>query len=152
MSLLHYIQKVMTDVTKSDIMKHFFYTLLNPTKRKETEKESVEKLNAILKKLKSKYDFLKYIKLIDTTVMEIDEGEIVNIDPKINEISPTILGKAITDILIESNRPLDKNKAYFLMTEFRKNIGEYYVHALDLFGVDLDLLILELEVEKLELF
>jgi len=112
--------------------------------RRTNEKVAIEYIDDALKKLGTKYDFLKYITM--KKAVYSGEMEAVGIDPKIDNIEKSNLGKALSDLidviikLVSKDKEYDfENAEYYFLKEVQDEIGDEYDITLKEFGVDLDL-------------
>jgi len=81
-------------------------------------------INDILKTMKDKFDFLKYVKVIKTGHSE-DDDEVLNIKDDLDSIDPAEIGKAIESIIrIASMNMKDKNAGLYVITELKEHIKD----------------------------
>ena len=138
----------MTQLKNSDVTKQVINTLINTTKRKSTEDEAVMKMNSLIKKLETNYDFLQYIEIKDTRFEE--EDDIVDVMSEIDSVPAKDVGKALYTVISTMSNSFDKHAGRFLLQEFRRNVGGEYISTLREMGADIDILLLEYEVGMLE--
>ncbi len=137
----------MPDLENSKVVEHILQTLINMSGRKTTAGHAVSTMNDLIEKLKDKYGFLKHIEINDTRYTEISSPVTVMAD--INSINSNELGKALYDIIKSINITLGKDAGHFFIRELRRNIGENYSTRMEDMGVDLSLMQLENEVDKM---
>ena len=137
----------MAELENSEVVKHVLENLISISSRKTTLGTAISTLDDSLKKLRPKYDFLKHVEIKDTRYFEI--GEPVSVMSSINNIRSNDVGKALQDIIKNMNTNLGKNAGYFFIKELQNNIGGNYTSVMKDMGVDLGLLQLETEINKL---
>jgi hypothetical protein len=128
----------------SEVVKHVLNTLIYSIKRKTNEGHAVSMIDSLIHDLQEDHEFLIYVKLKDTRLLEDDS--IVDVKKDIDEIMPLEVGKALNNVIYITSRFLGKRDGYFLIKEFQHRIGSNYYSSLRAMGIDLDLLLLELKV------
>ncbi len=128
----------------SDVVKRVLNTLIYTIKRKTNEGQAVSIINSLINDLKEDHEFLHFVKIKDTRLLEDDC--IVEVESNIDTVLPTEVGKALNNVIYITSRYLGKRDGYFLIKEFQQRIGSNYFSSLRAMGIDLDLLLLELKV------
>jgi len=130
-------------ISNSDLFKHTINALHITLKRRTSNNYSIMIINDILKTMKDKFDFLKYVKVIKTGHSE-DDDEVLNIKDDLDSIDPAEIGKAIESIIrIASMNMKDKNAGLYVITELKEHIKDRYITALKSRSVDIDLIQIE---------
>ena len=102
-------------------------------------------IKKLINELKINYDFLKYIKIKDIKQLRYSIDDII-IEPNLNNIEPSEVGKAIQDIIDLLKKYLGKKAGYFFIQEFKEVLGEQYHKIIKSMGVDLRLVELQDEL------
>ena len=111
-------------ISNSDLFKHTINALHITLKRRTSNNYSIMIINDILKTMKDKFDFLKYVKVIKTGHSE-DDDEVLNIKDDLDSIDPAEIGKAIESIIrIASMNMKDKNAGLYVITELKEHIKD----------------------------
>lgn len=137
----------MPKLEKSDLIKNVLGTLISISGRKTTQGYAILTMDSLIKKLESRFDFLAHVQIIDNRFLEGEEA--VSVMTNINAIDPSELGKAIHAIIYNVNKSLGDNAGHFFIKEIQNNLGESYNLMMRNMGVDLGLMQLQDEVEKL---
>ena len=114
--------------------------------RRSSEDYALVMLGNTIKKLREKYDFLRFLQTKNTRYSEIEN--IVNIDSSINQLDSEDLGKAMQEIVGMVVTAMGKNAGFFFVKEIKNKIGPNYGIALKNMGVDLDFMQFSFEVDK----
>jgi hypothetical protein len=124
----------------SDLLNRVLMTLITITARRSSEAVASAFMDAILKTLKEKYSFLKYISIKNMTYYE---EKTVHIEPEINSVKPELVGHAIESIIRILCMDLEEDSGLFFIKELKDRLGETLIPEFKKYGVDLDLLRLE---------
>jgi hypothetical protein len=103
--------------------------------RRTTSGFAAKVIGSIIKTLEQKYDFLKYVKIID--VGEISEEEAVVVSEEIDQIDQKSVGKAIEAILRIAYMDIIGKAGLFFIAEIKRRAGEELINELFKYGVDL---------------
>jgi len=126
----------MTEITNAEIFENVVQGLYTVGGRRTSQNFAVAVLDAIIKTLEEKYDFLKYIRL-DT---KGGSENIIHISSEINSIHPVRVGKAVETIVQIVYMDLKEKAGLYFIRELQKNAGDTVISALKDTGVDLELL------------
>jgi len=137
----------MADVNNSDIVRNVLKTLINISGRKTTRGHAINTIDVIMKNLKTKYSFLKNIKINDDRFIE--DKEVVSIMSDIDKIDSSNMGKALNDIITTTYSSLGNKAGHFFIKELQRNIGGDYNSIMKEMGVDLGLMQLEKEINDI---
>jgi hypothetical protein len=137
----------MAELKNSDVIENLLKTLINISSRKTSRGYALNTIDTVMKNLKDKYDFLKYIKIIDNRFIE--DKEPINIMSDINNVKSDNVGKALNEIINTTQYSLGDKAGHFFIKEIRTNIGGDYSSIMKEMGVDLGLMQLEKEVNDL---
>lgn len=138
----------MPDLEKSDVIKNLLSTIINISGRKTNKGHAISTMDSLIKKLKTRFDFLKHIEIKDTRYSESEDP--VSVMSDINAVDSSEVGKAINEIITTMDRSLGKNAGHFFIKEIQNTLGDDYNSSIKNMGVDLGLLQLEREVEDWE--
>lgn len=138
----------MPELEKSDIIKNLLSTVIDISGRKTNKGYAISTMDSLIKKLKTRFEFLKHVQIKDTRFSE-DEGP-VSVVSDINAVEPSEVGKAINEIITTMDRSLGKNAGHFFIKEIQSTLSDEYNSSIKDMGVDLGLLQLEREVEEWE--
>lgn len=128
----------MPNLKNSEIIEHILQILISKIGRRTSEGFAVVTIDAILKKLESEYDFLKYIKIKNMSYY--DGIDAVNVMSDINTVKATKFYGAIKDIIKMTVRHLDKTAGFFFINEFQEAIDDDVDLALKENDIDLGLM------------
>lgn len=134
---------------KSEIMKHVLRTLISISSRKTDLPYTIMTMDDLIKRLETQYRFLKHIQINDDFYNE-QSGDIISVMSDINTVPPNELGKALHSIIDSMNRSLGENAGHFFIKEIRNNLSDEYLTLMRDMGVDLGLMQLESEINRLE--
>ena len=137
----------MPQLENSDVVKHVLQTLINISSRKTTSGQAISTLYESINKLKAKYGFLKNVEIKDTRFMELDDP--VTVMSEIDGVESNNIGRALYDIIKTMNSNLGKDAGYFFIKELRNRMEEDYISTIEEMGLDLGLMQLEFEVNKM---
>jgi hypothetical protein len=138
----------MPEVEQSDLMKNILTILINISGRKTTKGHAIITMDSLLKNLKLRYEFLRHVQIKDTRYAEDEDP--VSVLSGLDDVDPTIMGKAIYDIITTMNHTLGRDAGHFFMKEIQSSLGDDYNSTMKEIGVDLSLMQLEREVEEWE--
>jgi len=126
----------MTEVTNVEIFENIVQGLYTVGGRRTSQKFAVAVLDAIIKTLEKKYDFLKYVRL-DT---KGNTENIINIASEINSVHLVRVGKAVETIVQVVYMDLKEKAGLYFIKELQKNAGDNVISALREAGIDLEFL------------
>jgi hypothetical protein len=132
----------------SDLIKEVLTTMINISGRKTNKGHAVFVMDASLKKLMNKYDFLKNIEIVDTRFLENTDP--VSVMSDIDDVSSDQVARAIQDIITTMDENLGKEAGYFFIKEISRNMKDEYQTTMRDIGVDLSLMQLEREIKEME--
>lgn len=135
-------------INNSDLMKHTIKTLLTITSRRASESISILLVDAILKALTSKYDFLKYVKIKTAGGYQDISVDMVLIDPEFEKVDQRAVGKVIESLVRIIVMDLREKAGLFFVKELKERLGENYISLLKNLGVDFELLQLEIDYSR----
>jgi len=138
----------MPEIENSDVIKNVLKILINISSRKTSKGYAFNTIDNIIKELKDKYDFLKFVKINDTRFIENEEP--VSIMSNINTVNYLSMGNALNDIINTIHYSLGEQAGHFFIKELQRNIGGDYNSVIKEMGVDLGLMQLEKEVRDLD--
>jgi len=139
----------MTVPKKSEIMKNVLRTLISISSRKTDLPFTMMTMEDLIKRLETQYRFLKHIQIKDDIYNE-ESSDMISVMADINTVPPTELGKALHSIIDSMNRSLGENAGYFFIKELRNTLSDEYLTMMRDMGVDLGLMQLESEINRLE--
>lgn len=131
----------------SEVMRHVIQTLIDISTRKTTQDHAIFTMNDTLNKLKTKYDFLKNIKIKDTRFLEFEEP--VTVMSGLDKIESNYVGKALHDIIKTTRYSLGEDAGHFFIKELKNRMGDDYLSTFEEMGLDLGIIQLEVEVEEM---
>jgi len=137
----------MPQIENSEVVRHILQKLINISSRKTTKVQAITTMFESIKKLQSKYDFLKHIEIRDTRFLETEDPVTVMSD--INNVKLNDVGKALHDIIKTINTNLGSGAGYYFIKELKNNIGENYFSAIEEMGLDFGVMQLEFEVNEM---
>ena len=137
----------MPQIENSEVVRHILQKLINISSRKTTKVQAITTMFESIKKLQSKYDFLKHIEIKDTRFLETEDPVTVMSD--INNVKLNDVGKALHDIIKTINTNLGSGAGYYFIKELKNNIGENYFSAIEEMGLDFGVMQLEFEVNEM---
>lgn len=138
----------MPELEKSAIVENLLNILINISGRKTDRGHAVFTLDAVMKKLEDKYDFLKHVQIKDTRYIE--DVDTVSVMSDINVVDSSEMGRALQDIITTMDSSLGKDAGHFFIKELRTSLDDDYKTSISDMGVDLSLMQLEREVKELE--
>ena len=138
----------MPELEKSDIIKNLLSTVIDISGRKTNKGYAISTMDSLIKKLKTRFEFLKHVQIKDTRFSEDEDS--VSVVSDINAIESSEVGKAINEIITTMDRSLGKSAGHFFIREIQSTLSDEYNSSIKDMGVDLGLLQLEREVEEWE--
>ena len=138
----------MPELEKSAIVENLLNILINISGRKTDRGHAIITMDAVMKKLEDKYDFLKHVQIKDTRYIE--DVDTVSVMSDINVVESSEMGRALQDIITTMDNSLGKDAGHFFIKELRTSLDDDYKTSMDDMGVDLSLMQLEREVKELE--
>jgi len=136
----------MTNLTNYEVIEHILQVLISKIGRRTSMGFAAVTVDTILKELKLKYDFLKYIKVQDTSYSEGMDA--VNINPDINSVESDVFYKFINDIIRKTIRHLKDKADFFFIREFQEAIDNIADLNIKQDGIDLGCLQLQYIVDR----
>ena len=137
----------MTELENSKVVKYVLQKLIDISSRKTTAEHAVSTMHDLVKNLERKYIFLKNVEIKDTRFIEISDP--VSVMTGINGIKLVEVGKALSDIIKTMQIKLGDEAGHFFIKEFRNSLEEEYSITIEEMGLDLGLMQLESEVNKM---
>ena len=134
---------------KSDVMKSVLKILISISSRKTDLPYAVMTMDDLIKRLETKYNFLKHVQINDDVYKE-ETTEVISVMSDINAVPPTELGKALHAIIDSVNRSLGENAGHFFIKEIRNTLSDEYLTVIKNMGIDLGIMQLESEITRLE--
>jgi hypothetical protein len=139
----------MTLPKKSEVIKNVLRTLLSISSRKTDLPYSVMTMEELIRRLETKYRFLKHIQIKDDFYNE-ESNDMISVMSDINAVPLPELGKALHSIIASMNRSLGDNAGFFFIKEIRNKLSDEYITGMKDMGIDLGLMQLESEISRLE--
>jgi len=137
----------LTELENSKVVKYVLQKLIDISSRKTTAEHAVSTMHDLVKNLERKYIFLKNVEIKDTRFIEISDP--VSVMTGINGIKLVEVGKALSDIIKTMQIKLGDEAGHFFIKEFRNSLEEEYSITIEEMGLDLGLMQLESEVNKM---
>lgn len=137
-----------TEIDNSAIVKKTLMALITVATPKTSSDYAWSSLKLILRELKTKHDFLRYVKIGDLKSLSYSIDDI-KVLPEINSIGQKDLGLALQDLIDLLKERLGKKAGYFFLQEFKNILGKEYYSILKSIGVDLRLIELRKYVQGL---
>jgi len=134
---------------KSEIMKNVLRTLISISSRKTDMPYTIMTMDDLIKRLETQYRFLKHIQINNDFYNE-QSGDVISVMSDINTVPPNELGQALHSIIDSMNRSLGENAGHFFIKEIRNKLSDEYLTVMSDMGVDLGLMQLESEINRLE--
>jgi hypothetical protein len=139
----------MPHVEKDQIVRNLIERLITISGRKTDKVYALMTMETLIKDLEPRFTFLKNVKINDDLYSE-ETVTSVNLTSSLNDISPTDLGRAIHAIITTMNRNLGEKAGHFFIKELRNTLTDDALSSMREMGVDLGLIQLETEVDRLE--
>jgi len=137
----------LTELENSEIVKYVLQKLIDISSRKTTAGHAVSTMHDLVKNLERKYIFLKNVEIKDPRFIEISNP--VSVMTGINIIKLVEVGKALSDIIKTMQLKLGDEAGHFFIKEFKNSLEEEYNTTIEEMGLDLGLMQLESEVNKM---
>lgn len=134
---------------KSEIIKNVLKTLISISSRKTDLAYTMMTIEDLIKRLETRYVFLKHIRINDDFYNE-ESTDMITVMSDINKVPPNQLGKAIHSLIDSMNRSLGENAGHFFIKELRNKLSDESITVMSGMGVDLGLMQLESEITRLE--
>jgi hypothetical protein len=134
---------------KSDVMKSVLKILISISSRKTDLPYAVMTMEDLIKRLETKYNFLKHVQINDDVYKE-ERADVISVMSDINTVPPTELGKALHAIIDSVNRSLGENAGHFFIKEIRNTLSDEDLTVIKNMGLDLGIMQLESEITRLE--
>jgi DNA integrity scanning protein DisA with diadenylate cyclase activity len=131
----------------SEVVKYVLQKLIDISSRKTTAGHAVSTMQDLVKNLERKYNFLKNVEIKDYRFIEINEP--ITVMSGINKIKLMEVGKALTDIIKTMHIRLGEEAGHFFIKEFKNSLEGEYSTTIEEMGLDLGLMQLEFEVNKM---
>ena len=129
----------MSEINNSDLIRVTLKALYTTAARRTTQNFAVAVIDSIIRTIKEKYDFLKYVQIRT----DYGSGEFIEINPEINKIHPAKIGKVVEAVVQIVCLDLKEKAGHYFIKEVKTNSGEKIISKLRDCGVDLDLLMLQ---------
>lgn len=139
----------MATLEKSDLMKNVLKTLINISSRKTDLPYTILTIENLIKRLETKFIFLRHIQINDDVYSETT-SEVISVMSDINTVPSTELGAALHTIIDSMNRSLGENAGHFFIKEIRNTLSDDHLKLMREMGVDLGIMQLESEITRLE--
>jgi len=133
----------------SEIIKHTLFSLITVAKSKTSGDYAWAIIKKLLKELKPRFDFLKYIHIDEIEELQNNINDI-KIKTDFENIEQKKLGEAIQEIVDTFKTKMGKQAGYFFLSEFKDTLGEEYHTIIKKIGVDLRLIDLQQNVYGFE--
>lgn len=137
----------MTTFDKSEVIENVLKNLMEISERKTSKGYAIKTIYSVMEKLTDKYDFLRHVKINDNRFAE--DEDVVSVMKEINKADPSLMGKALNEIISNIHFSLGDNAGYFFIKELQRNIDEDYISVMEEMGVDLSLMQLEMKIKEL---
>ena len=112
-------------IDNSDLLKQVLKASIDVMEKETTHDIAISYLNKLIEESRNQYDFLKYVKIIN--VRFTTGAEEVHINPEINDLEPTLLGKAIEKFIVETNKSLEEKGSSSFDERFRVYLSSNYL-------------------------
>ncbi len=134
---------------KSELIKNVLRTLISISSRKTDLPYTMMTMEDLIKRLETRFRFLKHIQIKDDLYNE-ESSDMISVMADINTVPPSELGKALHSIIDSMNQSLGENAGHFFIKELRNTLSDEYLTVMRDMGVDLGLMQLESEINRLE--
>ena len=118
------------------------------SKRKTTEGYTYILMNSIKEEVQQKYPFLN--KIIFKDIRFIEENNFIVIDQNLENVSKKQVCYALRDVLKIMNESLGKDAGPFFYKEISVKISDAVNETMQKYGIDLQVMQLEKELQELE--
>ena len=139
----------LSNVNNSDVIKKTLISLIIVATSKTSDDYAWSSIKTLLKELKSKYGFLKYITIGELESLKYTADDI-NISISMNDIESKEIGRALQDLIDLLKKRLGKKAGYFFLQEFKEVLGDRYHSIIKDIGVDLRLIELQNQIKGLD--
>lgn len=136
----------MSSLTHTEIIERILQALIGVIGRRTSESYAVVTVHTVLKELEPKYDFLKYIKIKDTSYSEGIDA--ISIMPDLDFAEPAKFYRAIEELINSTVIYIDKNAGFYFIKEFQEAIGDIDGLVLKERGIDLSFMQFEYIEDK----
>ena len=120
------------------IFKHILGILFDIMHKNVNADFAISTMTRCIDKLKEEYDFLKYISLQNVRHTLGDETIVVS--KEINNVKPSVAGKALEKLMVEISESLERKKVHFLSESFKERLNKRYLPNIEEMGIDLNVL------------
>lgn len=117
---------------------HLITSVIAVVGRRTSDNFAVIVVGNAISHLQTKYEFLEYIKILNTQYVETDQ--FISIDQKINKIHKEELAKALRELVEMITTSIGRSAGFFFIRELKDHIGFQWDTALKKIDVDLDIL------------
>ncbi len=139
----------LSNVNNSDVVKKTLISLIIVATSKTSDDYAWSSIKTLLKELKLKYGFLKYITIGELESLKYTADDI-NISTSMNDIESKEIGRALQDLIDLLKKRLGKKAGYFFLQEFKEVLGDRYHSIIKDIGVDLRLIELQNQIKGLD--
>ena len=136
----------MPNLTNSEVIECILRALASKIGRRTSETFAIATIDKILKELKPKYDFLKCVRIQDTTYSE-GMGA-VSIIPEIDSVKSDVFYKALNDIIKSVVKYLEGKTDLFFIKEFQEALDYNVDLKMKQEGIDLNLMEFEYTLDR----
>jgi len=126
----------MSQRKNSEIIEHVLQTLIDKIGRRTSVSFAVVLLDTVIRDLKSKYYFLKYVKIKNTLYSEGINA--VTVMAEIDSVESSEFFSAVKHLINTIVKGLDRNADFFFIREFRDSLDNIVDLYLEDKGVNLD--------------
>ena len=134
----------MSKIKNTDLVRKVVYIIIVIAGRRTSLTISCAFMEAVLKTLQKKYDFLKHVTIKNLSYYEGDRSNAIQIKKsQIDSIAPKEIGKAIESMVRVLCMDLEEETGLFFIQELKENLDGDFHEKLEECGVDLELLKLE---------
>ena len=103
--------------------------------RRTTQGFAAKVIGSIVKTIEPKYDFLKYVQIIE--VGELNEEEAIIVSEEVDDVDKSYVGKAIEAIIRVAYMDIIGKAGLFFIAEIKRRAGNELMEELIFYGVDL---------------
>ena len=121
--------------TNSYVLGEIIRALYHVAGRRTTQGFAAKVIGSIIRTLEQKYDFLKYVKIIE--IGELTEDEAITIYEDIDKIDKKLVGKSIEAIIRIAYMDIIGKAGLFFIAEIKRRAGNELMNELQSYGVDL---------------
>jgi len=129
------------DIKNSVLIDTLMKALYAVASRRTSDKFADETIGSTIKTLERKHEIFKYITINPSA--SPDGGFVVSVNPDVNNIRPSVMGKAIEALLRVVYNDLSEEAGLFFITELKQLAGDQVSKAMINREVDLDQVQLE---------